>query len=71
MPATVTPLRCSASVVLDDGQKDGKQITKTMSIGTLSYNAENDKIIAVVQLLGPCLAKTVITTRKTSVVELK
>ena len=67
--ATETLKKVSVSVKLENGRDtDGNMKYVGISLGTLDKDSFNaDKALAIVELLRPCLSKTVGYTEKTAV----
>ena len=57
------------SILLDNGtDSQGNVKTVNVQLGNLSEtNFDDDKALAVVSVLGPCLSKTVVSVEKTEV----
>ena len=57
-----------ANLTLSAGTDDsGKTITKNVTLSGLNGNPDGDKLMAVVDLVAPCLAHSVITVTTTEV----
>ena len=62
----LTKVRVSA--LLNNGTKDGKVQTISLSLGTLNTGRYDDqKAMNIVELLKPCLSKNVLETQETKV----
>ncbi|MBQ9388579.1 MAG: hypothetical protein IJR27_03890 [Synergistaceae bacterium] len=67
--AIATVKKVSVSVRLDNGtDSQGNVKTVNIQLGNMSEtNFDDDKALAVVSVLGPCLSKTVVSVEKTEV----
>lgn len=72
MPVTQDVKRFSVSMKLNAGTdpETEKQLTYSVSLGSMSTSADNDGIMAVVNALKPCFNNEVLTTEKTEVYSL-
>lgn len=60
--------KVSVAAKLNNGTKDGKVQTLSLSIGTLNIDRYDDqKAMNIVNLLAPCLAKEIYEVQKTAV----
>ena len=60
--------RVSVSALLNNGTKDGKVQTISLSLGTLNTGRYDDqKAMNIIELLKPCLSKNVLSTQETKV----
>lgn len=67
--AISTVKKISVAARLDNGtDSQGNVKTVNVSIGNMSEtNFDDDKALAVVSALGPCLSKTVVSVEKTEI----
>lgn len=64
MPATTTTTKISVNVMLNNGNNK----TLSISLGSLNKDAfDADKVMAIVDLLEPCLEKTINSVEKVEV----
>lgn len=60
--------KVSVAAKLNNGTKDGKVQTVSLSLGTLSKDRYDDqKAMNIVDLLKPCLSKNVLNVQETKV----
>lgn len=69
MPVSATVKRLSVSVKLDAGQdpETEQSITKSVSLGSMSIEANDEGIMDVVDALKPCLTYQIDRVEKTEV----
>jgi len=71
--AIENPLRSAVTLKLNAGARPGTgtMITKNVSLGRITENADKDKIMTIVAALTPCLALPVVRVERTEVTTLE